>query len=108
MKTELKQKWVNALRSGEYKQGKNYLRRKNSSGDTYCCLGVLFDVWKGDWEEITNCYAAKNIDGTASTATLVRLLTKIDLSDITHNTLISMNDNGKSFHEIANWIEGHI
>lgn len=33
-------KWVNALRSGEYKQTVGYLH--NDKG--YCCLGVLCDV----------------------------------------------------------------
>jgi hypothetical protein len=37
---ELKSKWIAALRSGEYKQGKGYLR----DGDTWCCLGVLATI----------------------------------------------------------------
>lgn len=35
---EFAEKWVAALRSGEYKQGTNYLF--NESKDSYCCLGV--------------------------------------------------------------------
>lgn len=38
---ELKSKWVAALRSGKYKQGKYRLRKKD---ETYCCLGVLCDI----------------------------------------------------------------
>ena len=38
----LKAKWVEALRSGDYKQGTNRLR----IGDEYCCLGVLCDVYR--------------------------------------------------------------
>ena len=34
---------VAALRSGKYKQGKNYLR----ADDTYCCLGVAVDLVRG-------------------------------------------------------------
>lgn len=37
-----KTKWVNALRSGEYQQGKAVLH--NPTQDTYCCLGVLCEV----------------------------------------------------------------
>jgi hypothetical protein len=37
MNPELKKKWVKALRSGEYKQGRGYLANKGK----YCCLGVL-------------------------------------------------------------------
>jgi hypothetical protein len=41
MKTEIKEKWVNALRSGEYEQGQGVLR----SSDKFCCLGVLCDLY---------------------------------------------------------------
>jgi len=35
-------KWVAALRSGEYEQGKHRLKKeKLSGGYKYCCLGVL-------------------------------------------------------------------
>lgn len=55
MNPEIKQKWITALRSGEYKQGKNVLR---SNDDCYCCLGVLCDVYiketgKGEWRKTT-------------------------------------------------------
>jgi hypothetical protein len=40
MKEEWKDKWVKALRSGEYKQGRERLR----SGNQFCCLGVLADL----------------------------------------------------------------
>ena len=33
--------WIQKLKSGEYKQGKYYLR----CGDEYCCLGVLCDLF---------------------------------------------------------------
>lgn len=35
---DIKAKWLEALRSGKYKQGTGRLFRP---GDTYCCLGVL-------------------------------------------------------------------
>jgi hypothetical protein len=38
-------RWVKALRSGEYKQGKEWLHQKNDRGqDRFCCLGVLCDL----------------------------------------------------------------
>lgn len=40
MDPEAKRLWVEALRSGEYKQGVGALNR----GDSYCCLGVLCEV----------------------------------------------------------------
>lgn len=41
MNPEIKAKWVSALRSGEYKQGRGRLR---SPQDGFCCLGVLCDL----------------------------------------------------------------
>jgi hypothetical protein len=40
MDKEIKQKWVEALRSGKYKQGEGALKR----GNKYCCLGVLCSI----------------------------------------------------------------
>jgi hypothetical protein len=38
-------RWLKALRSGQYKQGKEWLHHKNEKGqDRYCCLGVLCDL----------------------------------------------------------------
>ncbi len=46
---DIKARWLTALRSGEYKQGKNRLRNTQSDGKfVYCCLGVLCDVLKED------------------------------------------------------------
>lgn len=42
MDAEIKKRWVEALRSGEYSQGKGALRAQ--SADSYCCLGVLCDL----------------------------------------------------------------
>lgn len=50
MNKEIKTKWIEALRSGEYVQAQGYLH--NSKG--YCCLGVLCDIYQketgnGEW-----------------------------------------------------------
>jgi len=42
MNPEIKKQWVDALRSGKYKQGRDYLRNKR---DEFCCLGVLCDLY---------------------------------------------------------------
>ena len=44
MKTEIKAKWLEALRGGEYKQGQGRLVKETAVGPTYCCLGVLCDL----------------------------------------------------------------
>lgn len=94
---EFKEKWVNALRSGEYKQGKNALH--NQFFGTYCCLGVAEDILKIK-SASTACLVGDGfpeaIRGAASSNDLVALLT-------------NMNDNqGKSFSEIADYIEANL
>jgi hypothetical protein len=42
MNPEIKQKWIAALESGEYRQGENYLQNKDNC---FCCLGVLCDIY---------------------------------------------------------------
>ena len=45
MNEQVKKMWVDALRSGEYKQGQNVLHAYNSVGEErFCCLGVLCDI----------------------------------------------------------------
>lgn len=55
MKTEIKKRWVEALRSGEYTQGRHTLKTPE---DTYCCLGVLCEIAKEDgvgyWDDFGN------------------------------------------------------
>jgi hypothetical protein len=41
MNADIKAKWVAALRSGEYQQGRGRLK----TGDAFCCLGVLCDCY---------------------------------------------------------------
>ena len=41
MREYVKNKWVEALRSGKYKQGRGQLNSENR----YCCLGVLCEVF---------------------------------------------------------------
>ena len=48
MDAQTKAKWVEALRSGKYKQGRGQLRL----GDTYCCLGVLCDIMGTGWTTV--------------------------------------------------------
>lgn len=44
----IKEKWIAALKSGEYKQGTGCLR---DADDNYCCLGVLGDIAGLEWSE---------------------------------------------------------
>ena len=45
MDKEVKELWLTALRSGEYQQGKGYLKLDYPNGSVgYCCLGVLTNI----------------------------------------------------------------
>lgn len=44
MNAEIKRRWVDALRSTDYRQGEQYLHREQQDGPRYCCLGVLCDL----------------------------------------------------------------
>lgn len=44
MNPEIKADWLTALRSGEYKQGKGFLKNEVTGTAKYCCLGVLCEL----------------------------------------------------------------
>jgi hypothetical protein len=49
LKPEFKKAWVGALRSGDYKQGKNYLKQEDrppvgAPTVRHCCLGVAAEI----------------------------------------------------------------
>jgi hypothetical protein len=50
MKKTIMNKWVKALRSGKYKQGREKLCTVNGTigQESYCCLGVLTDLYLQD------------------------------------------------------------
>jgi hypothetical protein len=50
MPQALKQKWIDALRSGNYKQGRSWLFYPKDN--SFCCLGVLEDSIDGEVEMI--------------------------------------------------------
>lgn len=104
MNKEIKQKWLEALRSGRYEQGTGRLR---SNHGKYCCLGVLEDVVQPEgWLRTGGCW--KNRDkcsGFISHATLY----ESNIPPKVAYYLMSMNDDsGKTFSEIADWIEANL
>lgn len=108
MNPELKTKWLAALRSGDYLQGRAVLRNR----DRYCCLGVLCDLvddtkW-GEDEDGGFVYIGSFDDAPCTTMPPDRIYDTagIDL-DIAHD-LATSNDNGDTFEQIAEWIEEHL
>lgn len=107
MNAEIKAKWLEALRSGKYRQGTEYLR---TADDKFCCLGVLCDITNPAlWEKWTNGERHHDVYGFLSHTSM--LPDKIDeqaggIAAKAH--LMGMNDSGKSFSEIANYIEANL
>lgn len=102
--TTLLTAWLAALRSGEYKQGKNKLR---TDGD-FCCLGVLCDVAAkrgiGAWVPGTDRFLGP--DGNVCTMFAPNEIIDALGAYLEDTKLTFMNDSeNKSFAEIADYIE---
>ena len=110
MNKEIADKWVEALRSGKYKQTSGFLCRVFPDGkESYCCLGVLCDIL-GTPNEITKLANAKAYDGKYNYLP-ESVVEKCDLKTsrgvIAHmsSNLSQINDRGESFTTIADIIE---
>lgn len=125
MQIELKQKWIEALRSGKYQQGRNWL----NADDKFCCLGVLIDIcepsgWFTKPDAMSNAkshrlgcatdnYLGKGFHqaGTVSSTAMligISIPTHMDQTAEVGHVLARMNDEGASFDEIADWIEANV
>lgn len=95
-----KQEWIDKLRGGKYKQGVLALC---DDWRKHCCLGVLCRVLK-----------IKNITsgvGSGNVGIIEHAYNSIDevIGPDNARTLMIMNDTeGKTFPEIADWIETNI
>lgn len=114
MNQEIKKQWVEALRSGNYKQDKGHLRTKFG----FCCLGVLCDILKDklktEWSvDGTFCFKGCSTILPTSVMELTQLHsenpkvegeTLADFNDGNENRMVSP----KTFPEIADLIEKHL
>lgn len=128
MDQEKKAVWVAALRSGDYTQGKSVLHRKVEGRDQFCCLGVLCDlaakagvVASANTRPRCECESCQGnviqvYDGHDDFLPPVvyqwaglpngNPSTSVELDDPdVPSTLSYLNDNGKTFEEIAAIIE---
>jgi hypothetical protein len=70
MKQEIKKQWIAALMGDEYKQGQRALRSVHEGEVTYCCLGVLCDIYSKEtgtpWipERDSEVFRMLNLSGT--------------------------------------------
>lgn len=107
MNAEIRDRWLAALRSGDYLQGTGSLR---TVSDEFCCLGVLVDVvCPNEWEPVpvsgTTSFCFRGHQGTLPS------VFKHDIGGINgyDDDLMNMNDiEGMTFEQIADWIEENI
>jgi hypothetical protein len=112
--TEVKTKWLHALRHDEYKQAREVLC---NDGESYCCLGVLVEVLEPgrlqneyDTDFMDECLSGNEefiVDHGLQALKGQRVLPDGALNDA-ESILVNMNDSGKSFAEIADWIEENL
>lgn len=106
MLTEVQQRWVAALRSGEFEQERGWLRSKDGK---YCCLGVLCELHRrefgGQW--INGAYLGESCKLPAAVRKWAQLGTSTGAYSCMgrRESLAGDNDAGFSFAHIANIIE---
>jgi hypothetical protein len=115
MNPEIRAQWCAALRSGDYQQAKDDLRRYDAeSGDVsgHCCLGVLVDLYlkagnPPTWEDDDGWTDSVWNDGELVNP--VQRWAGVSSADpvlLGRHTAASLNDHGKPFAEIADLIDG--
>jgi hypothetical protein len=123
MKESVKNLWVEALRSGEFKQGTGELK---NSDNAYCCLGVLCEIYSKEMkrmkkkapkfeednsylnkqgvlpEEVMKWSGMNSEEGSLNNSYKIKANLKNSTS---YSYLITLNDDGASFKRIAQIIE---
>ena len=103
MKKSIAMKWVEALRSGKYKQGTGELYNKEENA--YCCLGVLcaingIFINENNQSLIDEMEDRKALDIQTNNGTL------LSEDGMFNTSLDSLNDSGNyTFDEIADIIQ---
>jgi hypothetical protein len=109
MDTQLKAKWVAALRSKRYRQTTGNLRDQYGSGSYgYCCLGVLCHTMGARWKQGVPFIKDLRMKIHGEAYLSPETLQLVGLSDGTQRELASMNDGPAKFPEIADWIEKNV
>ena len=107
MDARVKQMWIEALRSGEYKQTSGLLRDENG----HCCLGVLCDIHAKETNNVWDIHNRYFLhDETLPEivqhwAGIDSSMGNIDVPYLNALTLAELNDDGCSFEFIADVIE---
>jgi hypothetical protein len=110
MKRDIAEKWIAALRSGEYEQtfGKLF------DGTGYCCLGVLCKVLGYEFSSQANVDGSHHVVGTDKAHMLPNQVmfdagmhTRLGSFSTMDDALGSLNDRGETFTKIADIIDAN-
>ena len=116
MKKDIADIWVEALRSGNYKQTRHTLRRKNRDGNhAFCPLGLLCEIsglggWVGDCYKVGQietsiCLPPQVVEWSGMTTDSGRFKTGNERMRL-ENTIIWRNDTDEyTFSMLADLIE---
>jgi len=119
MKTELRDNWITALRSGKYNQAREVL---HGGFNSYCCLGVLCKVAGAEFEEYAPdvdypdvvwenrpVLKGDTLADEMGESLKSSFLQEIGLSSTEEQELIKLNDDERfDFIQIADHIEKNI
>ena len=111
MNKRIKNRWIKALRSGEYVQGTDALVTATDAGyDKFCCLGVLCDVLGLEFVARKDPDYPLLLAGTRQAGNLPRKMRdELGINRSQHMELIDMNDRLRyNFEEIADWISKNL
>lgn len=116
----IQKRWIEELRSGRFKQGKEKLCRDPGDGVLrYCCLGVLCYVMSGKPNESEDAVVEEGVlgvdymwcgkDDVLPESIMVEAGLHSDQGDACddHRSLVAKNDAGWTFQEIADELEEH-
>lgn len=97
---EFKAKWLEALRSGKYKQGLNLLRK----GDEFCCMGVACDlIDPSGWKKTPGHFKWRDVPS------FIMPIKALNIASKACRNLANLNDiEEASFTKIADYIEENL
>lgn len=111
MNPEVKKKWIDALRSGNYEQGRGTLIEENTDKTRqYCCLGVLADIIAPEKiaSKLRPGHSYLTVDGAHAVLT-PEVCQRAGLSYEIQDELTMFNDTKRrSFKWIAAYIERYL
>ena len=116
MEPELKQRWLDALRSGGYDKGVGRLKGRDND---YCCLGVLADISNvGEWkqgedgwefridEDVAQDWAKEHASWAETMPNCTTYFgSVVGLSQYDQKALALLNDQAHSFEPVITRIE---